>query len=84
MLTVSVVFRLAGRTLDVAIADDGAGFDPIARAGGPDEEGRGLLNMQARAVALGGKLEVETAPGRGTRLVIRGLTLPFSSHARGA
>ncbi len=81
---VSVVFRLAGRTLDVAIADDGAGFDPAARAGGPDEERRGLLNMQARAVALGGKLEVETAPGQGTRLVIRGLTLPFSSHARGA
>ncbi len=81
---VSVVFRLAGRTLDVAIADDGAGFDPAARVGGPDEERRGLLNMQARAVALGGKLEVETAPGQGTRFVIRGLTLPFSSHARGA
>jgi ligand-binding sensor domain-containing protein/signal transduction histidine kinase len=81
---VSVVFRLAGRILEVAIADDGAGFDPAAQAGGPDEEGRGLLNMRARAAALGGKLEVETAPGRGTRLVIRGLPLPLSSRGSGA
>ncbi len=77
---VSVVFRLVGRVLEVAIADDGAGFDPAAWLGGPDEEGRGLLNMQARAAALGGKLEVETAPGRGTRLVIRGLPLPLSAR----
>jgi signal transduction histidine kinase/ligand-binding sensor domain-containing protein len=81
---VSVVFRLVGRSLEVAIADDGAGFDPAARAGDPDEEGRGLLNMQTRAAALGGRLQVETAPGQGTRLVVRGLPLPLSSHSRGA
>jgi signal transduction histidine kinase len=81
---VSVVFALAGRALHVVIADDGAGFDQAVRAGGPDEEGRGLLNMQARAKALGGRLDVQTAPGRGTRLVIRGLTLPLTSGSRGA
>lgn len=76
---VSAVFRLSGRTLDVAIADDGAGFDSAARPSDPDEEGRGLLNMQARARALGGRLEVETSPGQGTRLVIRGLPVPLGS-----
>ncbi len=76
---VSAVFRVSSRSLDVSIADDGAGFDPAARPSDPEEEGRGLLNMRARAVALGGRLEVETSPGRGTRLAIRGLSLPFGT-----
>ncbi len=76
---VSAVFRLSGRSLDVSIADDGAGFDPAARPSDPEDEGRGLLNMRARAVALGGRLEVETSPGQGTRLAIRGLSLPFGA-----
>ncbi len=75
--SVSVAFRLTGRLLDVEIADDGAGFDPAAWPGGPDEEGRGLLNMRARAIALGGRLELKTAPGEGTRLLIQGLPMPF-------
>jgi signal transduction histidine kinase len=77
--SVLAVFRLSGRTLDVAIADDGAGFDPAVRPSDPDEEGRGLRNMQARALALGGRLEVETSPGQGTRLVIRGLPIPLGA-----
>ncbi|MGZ6988152.1 MAG: sensor histidine kinase [Thermoanaerobaculia bacterium] len=77
--SVLAVFRLSGRTLDVAIADDGAGFDPAAPPSDPDEEGRGLRNMQARALALGGRLEVESSPGQGTRLVIRGLSVPLGA-----
>lgn len=76
---VSAVFRLSGRSLDVSISDDGAGFDPAARPPDPEGGGRGLVNMKARALALGGRLEVETAPGRGTRLAIRGLSLPFGA-----
>lgn len=54
----------------LAIADDGAGFDPAAAAAG-----YGLANMRARAAALGGTLHVESAPGHGTRIV---LTLPVA------
>ena len=53
----------------LAVQDDGAGFDPASDRGG----GHGLSNMQARAAALGGKVEVTSSPGRGTRVL---LTLP--------
>lgn len=51
------------------ISDDGRGFDPqtIAQTDG-QRGGNGLRNMQARATALGGRLEIESAPGQGTKL----------------
>lgn len=55
-----------------AVQDDGAGFD---QAGGASP-GHGLVNMQARARALGGELRVVSAPGKGTRVL---LTLPVAS-----
>jgi signal transduction histidine kinase len=58
--------------LALAIADDGAGF-AVAQAG---SGGHGLANMRARAAAIGGTLEVESAPGKGTRVL---LTLPVPS-----
>ncbi len=58
--------------LALSISDDGGGFSPDSAGGA----GRGLGNMQARAVALGGELQVESAPGRGTRIV---LVLPLES-----
>lgn len=51
------------------VADDGEGFDPRERS----EEGRhfGLKIMRARAAHLGGDLEIDSAPGAGTRLTLR-------------
>ncbi len=51
------------QTLRVEVADDGAGYD-IAQG----QEGHGFLNMRDRLGAIGGTLEVESAPGQGTRL----------------
>ena len=69
---------LAGRSdqeIALAVQDDGAGFTPgLPRAG----TGHGLTNMQARAVALGGSLRIESTPGKGTRVL---LTLPVASPA---
>lgn len=48
------------RTLLFDVSDNGRGFDP-ARAG----EGDGLTNMADRLGAVGGKLEVRSAPGAG-------------------
>ena len=45
------------------VEDDGSGFDPSRVA-----RGAGLANMADRLDALGGGMEVESAPGRGTRL----------------
>jgi PAS domain S-box-containing protein len=53
--------------LMLTIEDDGVGFDPQAPMVEPDHWG--LRNMRERAHAIGGTLEVITAPGRGTRVV---------------
>jgi signal transduction histidine kinase len=45
------------------VSDDGAGFDPSSVPGG-----NGLTNLRDRVGALGGTLEVRSAPGHGTRV----------------
>jgi signal transduction histidine kinase len=50
----------------VEIVDDGVGFEPAAKRGSR----HGLLGMRHRVQALGGRLGVESTPGRGTRLSI--------------
>jgi signal transduction histidine kinase len=57
------------RTLLFEVSDSGAGFDP--REAG---QGAGLTNMRDRLGAVGGTLEIESAPGKGTR--VRG-AVPF-------
>jgi NarL family two-component system sensor histidine kinase YdfH len=61
-------------TLTVEIRDDGCGFDPaaVARQAGH----YGLLGLRERARLIGGRLEVVSAPGKGT--VLR-LCLPMCS-----
>jgi signal transduction histidine kinase len=46
------------------VRDDGAGFD-LATSGG---HGAGFVNMGDRVGAIGGSVNVESAPGRGTRV----------------
>jgi nitrate/nitrite-specific signal transduction histidine kinase len=58
--------------VQVTIQDDGRGFDP-ATLGSADRLHFGLQTMRERAEGQGGKLEIDTAPGRGTRVVA---TLP--------
>ncbi len=55
----------------LTIADDGAGFDlPRVRARYAERNSLGLINMQERAARLGGTLNIETQPGRGTTIVL--------------
>ncbi len=49
--------------LKFEIADDGAGYDVATTKRGP-----GLTNMADRVDALGGEVDVTSAPGHGTRL----------------
>jgi len=53
----------------VILSDDGMGFEP-ASAIGAAGEGRGLANMRRRADQMGGRIEIESAPGRGTQLTL--------------
>lgn len=55
-----------GGTLRLIVGDNGVGFDATTDRG-PGH--RGIVNMQSRAEAVGGTLAIETAPGRGVRIV---------------
>ena len=57
------------------VADDGKGFDVAGTA-----KGSGLTNMADRVDALGGAIEVCSAPGEGTRL-LGSLPVPALSGA---
>ncbi len=47
----------------IAVVDDGVGFDPSADV---DEDHLGLRLMRSRALALGGRLTIDSEPGGGT------------------
>jgi signal transduction histidine kinase len=51
------------------VRDDGDGFTPAADGFGPNG-GLGLRGMRERVEALGGRLAVESAPGRGTTIAV--------------
>jgi signal transduction histidine kinase len=51
------------------VRDDGGGFAPTADGHGPNG-GLGLRGMRERVEALGGRLAVESAPGRGTTIAV--------------
>jgi PAS domain S-box-containing protein len=62
---VRVAVSIDADTLALFVEDDGNGFDPQAARG---DEHFGLGNMVARARAVRGTLEIDSAPGSGTRL----------------
>ena len=66
--TLDVSLRHRSGAIDVAIADDGVGFTPAAAAA---EGHDGLANMQARVDELGGRLAIDSSPGRGTHVHVR-------------
>ncbi len=49
--------------LAFSVKDDGKGFDPVTVP-----HGSGLQNMRDRLEAIGGSLEVTSAPGQGTTI----------------
>ncbi|MGA9489653.1 MAG: histidine kinase [Mycobacterium sp.] len=59
--SVTIAARADARSLAVTISDTGCGFQPTTI-------GTGLTNMTDRVSAIGGKLVIDTAPGRGTRV----------------
>ena len=54
--------------LQVCIIDDGVGFDPAALE--QDSGRHGIMGMRERAEKLGGRLDVESKPGEGPRIIV--------------
>lgn len=51
--------------LSIEVSDDGIGFEP------PGTPRRGLANLEDRAAALGGRFQLESRPGTGTKVRCR-------------
>lgn len=54
--------------ISLTIEDNGRGFDTKVDS---FEEGMGLKNIRSRVAVLGGDLEIDSSPGKGTVLLIR-------------
>lgn len=61
----SVLASVRGRRMRVVVEDDGRGFDPSAPTGR-----LGLAGMRERMELVGGELQIESAPGTGTTVII--------------
>jgi signal transduction histidine kinase len=70
----TVTVRQTGESLMLMVEDDGCGFDPVRT------RGLGLLGMEERVKLLGGRLEIQSQPGKGTVLRV---TLPISAAVTG-
>ncbi|HWQ39820.1 MAG TPA: histidine kinase [Burkholderiales bacterium] len=65
--------RAAGRdVLSVSFSDDGRGFEPGSRG-----QGLGLIGLRERVEALGGRFELDAAPGKGVRIDV---TIPVGAR----
>jgi signal transduction histidine kinase len=75
---VRVRLSCTGDSLNLVVQDDGRGVDPERAS-----DGLGLLGARERAAALGGRLDVQSAPGAGMRIALR-LPLPLPLPLPGA
>lgn len=69
---VSIILQGTAGRAQAIIEDDGQGFDTTKPHRPADQEGGlGLIGIQERLNVLGGSLNLESAPGRGTTLIVR-------------
>jgi signal transduction histidine kinase len=69
---VSIILRRTAAHVQAMIEDDGHGFDAETEMEAARGRGRlGLVGIEERLAVIAGKLNVESAPGRGTTLVVR-------------
>ena len=66
----SLHLRVEAGVLYAELRDDGRGFDAEALDGRSGPTHRGLANMRARGRQLGGRLDIQSRPGHGTRLIL--------------
>jgi signal transduction histidine kinase len=67
-----VQIQSAGREeLKILVIDHGKGFDPgQSKFSGHDGSGFGLFSIRERLELMGGRIEIESEPGRGTRVTL--------------
>jgi len=76
---VQVTLQFTPVTLSVVVADNGRGFDRQA-VQNPAQAHLGLVSMYERAQSIGGQLDIDSKPGRGTRV---SLHVPLNHNRMG-
>lgn len=74
---VDIRLEIAPEAARCTVKDDGRGFDLQAVLDRKGERGLGLIGMRERLSALGGQFTIDSAPGRGTDLLI---IIPLEGH----
>jgi signal transduction histidine kinase/CheY-like chemotaxis protein len=72
----SLTASLAQDQIKVQVADQGEGFDPAKSI----SRGLGLFSIRERLDSIGGRMEIEAAPGKGCKAT---LWIPLKSRATG-
>ncbi len=69
---VKLMLRFTGNSIVMVIEDDGKGFDlKTTKTEKKSRHGFGLTNMRERVLFLDGHYELESTPGRGTKIEVR-------------
>jgi PAS domain S-box-containing protein len=78
---VSIILERQDSLVRAIVEDDGVGFNAVSLLtyGAPNQR-LGLMGMRERAALMGGDLEIESRPGRGTTLFVR---VPVRPQNRG-
>jgi signal transduction histidine kinase len=65
--SVRIHLRFGDAETEMEISDDGVGFEPVVdHMGG----GFGIPGMKERSQKIGGTLQIDSAPGKGTRVIV--------------
>jgi PAS domain S-box-containing protein len=70
-----------GQSVTVVVADDGHGFDAAVQAAASPAGALGLFSIRERFAFLGGRVEIASSPGHGTRVTLHA---PIASAAQTA
>lgn len=76
-VTVSASVVREREAIVIVIADDGVGFDSAA-----PQRGHGLRNMRSRAQRIGIRIDIDSSPGRGTRIALEFPLTPTAGPER--
>ena len=66
--SVRIRLRFGDTETEMGITDDGVGFEPAADG---MRGGFGIPGMQERSQKIGGTLQIDSAPGKGTSVIVR-------------
>jgi PAS domain S-box-containing protein len=64
----------------VVVSDGGRGFDPVQACSPRGSRGFGLFSIQQRLQHMGGRMDIDSAPGRGARIILVAPSLPEADH----